>query len=42
MPGKRNSRRDISLLYMDNTNWAELEPEEGKYDWEKIEREKSD
>ena len=29
---------DISLLYMDIT-WAELEPEEGKYDWEKIERE---
>lgn len=28
---------DISLLYMDIT-WAELEPEEGKYDWEKIER----
>lgn len=29
---------DISLLYMDIT-WAELEPAEGKYDWEKIERE---
>ena len=26
---------DISLLYMDIT-WAELEPGDGKYDWEKI------
>lgn len=28
---------DISLLYMDIT-WAELEPEEGVYDWEAIEK----
>ena len=32
---------DISLLYMDIT-WAELEPEEGKYDWEKNRKRKSD
>ena len=31
---------DISLLYMDIT-WAELEPEEGVYDWEAIEKKKS-
>ena len=30
---------DISLLYMDIT-WAELEPEEGVYDWEAIEKRK--
>ena len=29
---------DISLLYMDIT-WAELEPKEGEYDWESIEKE---
>ncbi len=29
---------DISLLYMDIT-WAELEPEEGQYAWESIEKE---
>lgn len=29
---------DVSLLYMDIT-WAELEPEEGKYAWESIEKE---
>ena len=29
---------DVSLLYMDVT-WAELEPEEGKYNWEEIEKE---
>lgn len=31
-------REDVSLLYMDIT-WAELEPEEGQYDWESIEKE---
>ena len=31
-------REDVSLLYMDIT-WAELEPEEGKYNWEGIEKE---
>ena len=31
-------REDVSLLYMDVT-WAELEPEEGKYNWEEIEKE---
>lgn len=31
-------KEDISLLYMDIT-WAELEPEEGQYNWEKIEKE---
>ena len=30
--------QDISLLYMDIT-WAKLEPEEGVFDWETIERE---
>ena len=29
---------DVSMLYMDIT-WAELEPEEGEYDWESIEKE---
>lgn len=29
---------DVTLLYMDIT-WRELEPEEGVYDWEKIEEE---
>ena len=29
---------DVSLLYMDIT-WAELEPEEGQYDWESIDKE---
>lgn len=29
---------DISLLYMDIT-WAELEPEEGQYNWESIDKE---
>ena len=29
-------REDVSLLYMDIT-WAELEPEEGKYNWKGIE-----
>ena len=29
---------DIQLLYMDIT-WAELEPEEGIYDWTSIEQE---
>lgn len=29
---------DVSLLYMDIT-WAELEPTEGEYDWESIEKE---
>lgn len=31
-------REDVSLLYMDIT-WAELEPEEGQYNWEGIEKE---
>ncbi len=31
-------RDDVSLLYMDIT-WAELEPEEGQYNWEGIEKE---
>ncbi len=31
-------RDDVSLLYMDIT-WAELEPEEGQYNWEGIENE---
>ena len=31
-------KEDISLLYMDIT-WAELEPEEGQYNWEGIEKE---
>lgn len=31
-------REDVTLLYMDIT-WAELEPEEGTYNWEKIEKE---
>ena len=30
-------REDVSLLYMDIT-WAELEPEEGQYNWEEIEK----
>ena len=30
-------REDISLLYMDIT-WAELEPEEGQYNWDAIEK----
>lgn len=30
-----NVREDVSLLYMDIT-WAELEPEEGKYNWKII------
>ena len=30
-------REDVSLLYMDIT-WAELEPEEGTYNWEEIEK----
>lgn len=29
---------DVSLLYMDIT-WAELEPEEGQYNWESIDKE---
>lgn len=29
---------DVSLLYMDIT-WAELEPKEGEYNWESIEKE---
>ena len=31
-------RNDVNLLYMDIT-WAELEPEEGQYNWERIEKE---
>ena len=31
---------DVSLLYMDIT-WAELEPEEGQYNWESIDKRKS-
>lgn len=31
-------REDVSLLYMDIT-WAELEPEEGQYNWDGIEKE---
>lgn len=40
VPGAWNSEisQDIFLLYMDIT-WAELEPEEGVFDWETIERE---
>ena len=30
-------REDVSLLYMDIT-WAELEPEEGQYNWDAIEK----
>lgn len=40
VPGAWNPEisQDIFLLYMDIT-WAELEPEEGVFDWETIERE---
>lgn len=36
--GNETVSEDVSLLYMDIT-WAELEPKEGEYNWESIEKE---